>query len=731
MSKLIKNVVTSYIPGDPGNPGTTGTIGQAGYWSSEPTTTCSAIQQIITPDYNPLTGRGGLPIFFGSGYSCTTTYAPVYHPPIAASPGIPYSPPTQAQINVSLNVGWNSYASSIGKLDAGKYLNYSIKMGTTGALLAVGYAGMEGSPISAFTHGLMTDVSSISVFESGVLVTTLATNQPTTEIRIARLSDGRIVYAIDTGVFYTSTAPAYLPSEDLYMYGMLYSGYDEVSSAEFVAADLIAETTATIAGAGSLSAIAEQFVEASIGGIGSLIASPFPSASIAGAGTLAAIAEQATEVSIVGNGNFWIYAEASRPAMAMIGGAGSIVASPFPTASIAGVGSLSAFTANSQSVTLSGISHLTVVEAYHGLLAEAAIAGTGNLLAYADVGARGSGDLPLFVGIGGDTDYIQGYGTLPLFVSGAVNGQSDYVPPEINRGYGNLPFFVGAARGIDIGIGTGSADLPLFVGVAGDYDYGFARGDLPMFFGAAYSGFIPDDTLVAISPMLATGALDTQRDIVMIFTSTGQIASTLVLDRIQALELISAIQSASTLDTLGIYGFSVVSSARVVSLQTTSLNNLPDLPTTGVVWVVNQETNASSQYEGYCFNSFFTRAGVAYGVAADGVYRLEGATDAGAQIDALANIGKLDMATTLQKMLPSVYLGASSTAPLKLEVDADGTVYTYETRSSEDGTFKQHRVDLGRGLKANMLGLTLKNKDGADFEIASVDLLTAAGTRRI
>lgn len=728
MSRLIKNVTTAYIPGDPGNPGVPETIGTAGYWSSEPQENCTSVGQWITPDYNPLTGKGGLPIFLSSGYTCTTTYEPVYHAAVASSPGIPYVAPTAAQIDASLNVGWNSYASSIGKLGAGTYLNYTIKSGTTGAFLAVGYAGMEGSPLSSFTHGLMTDISAIQVFEAGVVVATIAANAPGTQIRIARLPDGRIVYAVDNGVFYISTAPAYLPSEDLYVYGMLYSGYDEVSSAAFVNAYLIAETTATIAGVGLLSARPEQFVEASISGAGSFIASRFTTANINGAGAFSAVVEQATESSIAGSGNFWVYAEASRPTMATIAGVGSLGASPFPTAIIAGIGSLSAFF--NQSATISGISHLTS-EAYQGRLIESTISGRGKLLAFADASGVGYGELPLFVGIGGDTNYIQGYGTLPLFVSGATNGQSDYVPPKINRGYGNLPFIVGFARAVDIGIGTGSAGLPLFVGVAGDYDYGFASGSLPMFVSAAYSGFIPDDTLVSISQVLAMGSLEAQRDIVMIFTSTGQLASTLTLDRIQALELLSAIQAASTLDILGIYGFSAVSGARVASFQTTSLNNLADLPTNGVVWVVNQETNASSQYEGYGFNSFFTREGVAYGVAADGVYKLEGTTDAGAQINALANIGKLDMATTLKKLMPSAYLGASSTAPLKLEVDADGTVYTYETRSNEDGTFKQHRIDLGRGLKANMLGLTLKNKNGADFEIASVDLLTTTGERRI
>lgn len=645
MPKLIKNATTTYIPGDPGNPGSPAVIGSSAYYSVENVTTCGLSVSYVTycgTNESLTSGAQGsncvsLPV---TTTSCVTTPVLTYHPAVAASPGVPYAAPTAAQINISLNVGWNSYASSIGKLVAGQYLNYTIKAGTTGALLAVGYASKEGDPISAFTHGLMTDISTISVFESGALVATLGANAPGTQIRIARLNDGRVVYSVGN-VSHTSTAPAYLPSEDLYVYGMLYSGYDEVSSAAFV---VFKESTVTISGVGSLSARAEPSV--------------------------------------------------------LISGAGTLVAVPFPTVTISGTGSLLATAAREK---LIGVT----------------ISGTGKIIAYGDTSGRGYGSLPLFVGIGGDTDYIQGYGELPLFVSGTTNGQSGYIPPEINRGYGNLPFFVGYARGIDIGIGTGSADLPLFAGVAGDYDYGFARGDLPMFVGAAHSGFVPDDTLIAISSVLAANTFGTYRDIVMVFTSTGQLASVLTLDRIQALELLSALQATSTLEMLGIYGYSFLSGARGLSIQTLSANNRPDLNDNGVVWVVNTSNNASSRYEQYGFNSFFTRAGKAYGVANDGIYLLEGDTDNGAQIAALADFGRSNFGSPQLKSIANVYLGVGSDNTLYLKVDADGREYIYEMRDSSL-ELKNHRVDLGRGLRGNNWNMTLINRDGADFKLASV-----------
>lgn len=750
MPKLIKSVTSTYIPGDPGDPGTPGTVAQSGYWSLEPKTTCTDITKTIPagPSDSLIFGAGGvgLPIYYKVGSTCTTSNVLVYHPPIAASDGIPYRAPTPAQINVSLNVGWNSYASSIGKLDAGKYLDYSVKMGTTGALLAVGYAGLEGEPIGSFTHGLMTDVSSISVFESGVVVATLATNQPTTKIRIARLTDGRIVYGIDTGVFHVSTAPAYLPSEDLYVYGMLYSGYDEVSSAAFVAGDLLSETSATISGVGSLTALVEQFVEASIGGAGTLIASPYPSATLAGAGTLAAWAEQFVEASIGGTSSLWVYAETSYPTTAYLNGAGSLIvslpstatlsgvgsliASPYPTATLDGVGTLTASTSQMTAATLAGLWRLVVTEAYQGQLTGVSIAGASGLIAFADVGGRGYGELPAFVGLGGDTKYGQGHGDLPYFVSGTTNGQSGYVPAAITRGYGNLPMFVGAARGVDIGIGTATASLPVFVGVAGDYSYGFGSGSLPMFVGAAYGGYIPDDMLVLISPALGTMPLTQQIDLILLLNSDGRLTSTLSMTREQALELLSALQQSSSFSMLGAYSMSTLSALHGASLAAFNINNRADLQDSGAVWVVNLDSNASVQYEQYGFNSFFQRGADYYGVANDGIYKLAGNTDDGEPIDALVEFAKSNFGVPQDKTMPNIYLAAASDGALVLKV-VTGSNTLYYTARSNSIELDKHRVDLGRGLQGMYWQFSVMNQNGDDFSVAGMEFLPIASKRRI
>lgn len=659
MPRLIKSVEVAYIPG---RPGITADVARGGYWSFEEVQTCG-----YTSPNAPLFVAGP-----NIWYQCTTNSVLIYHPPVVGSPGIPSAPPTPAQIKISLNEGWNSYARTIGALAAGSYINYTIKYGTKGALLAVAYSGFEGRPIGEFTHGVMVDISGIRVFESGVVVATLAPPLPGRNIRIARLADGRIVYAVDSGVFHVSSAPVYPSAAELYVYGMLYSGYDEVSTAEFISGNILSEASAKLSGAGSLSAQPTQDVEAALSGAGALVASASPSATMAGLGALTALIQNAT-----------------------LSAAGS----------------------------LTGLAKIEQ-------LVEATMLGVAApILAAATVGGRGSGSLPVLAGLGGDTAYAQGRSTLPFFTSGASNGGAAYVPPEITRGYANLPFIVGAALGIDIDHGAGVGPLPRLAALGGDYPYGFGYATLPYYAGLAFGGFIPDDEISLVSPALVSASIDPQIDVVLVFTSTGQLESAQAMTRLQALEMLSAMQAASMLDMLGVYGYSLLSTARGLSIQTLNIGDRPDLNDTGVVWVVNRETGASSQYEQYGFNSFFQRGAEYYGVANDGIYLLDGNTDAGSPISALVETGRTNLGYTNEKRLSRVYLGVGSDKELYLKVDVDNQTYVYSMRTSGQAV-KNRPVEIGWGVKGDYWDFTLVNPDGADFNLASISFTPIPLARR-
>jgi hypothetical protein len=156
----------------------------------------------------------------------------------------------------------------------------------------------------------------------------------------------------------------------------------------------------------------------------------------------------------------------------------------------------------------------------------------------------------------------------------------------------------------------------------------------------------------------------------------------------------------------------------------------PDLDTEGRVWVVNTDTGASSQYEQYGFNSFFKRDGISYGIANDGIYKLDGDDDAGVDISALVNFGKSNFGITHKKKAPYIYVGIGSDGLMYLKCNVDGSEYVYTMRSSSTAV-KNHRFDTGKGLEGTYWNLELMNKEGADFVIASVQFQPLISSRRI
>lgn len=147
-------------------------------------------------------------------------------------------------------------------------------------------------------------------------------------------------------------------------------------------------------------------------------------------------------------------------------------------------------------------------------------------------------------------------------------------------------------------------------------------------------------------------------------------------------------------------------------------------------WALNTETGGSTRYEGFGFDSFATVKGRHLGVRSDGVYLLEGDTDAGRPIHAGVHLGKQDFGTSQLKPISNVYLGVSSQGQLFLKVGTDQASFTYAARRV-DPALKTQRYDLGRGLRSNYYTFDLVNEDGAGFELEKIEFVLAASSRRI
>jgi hypothetical protein len=186
---------------------------------------------------------------------------------------------------------------------------------------------------------------------------------------------------------------------------------------------------------------------------------------------------------------------------------------------------------------------------------------------------------------------------------------------------------------------------------------------------------------------------------------------------------------AESANVAGTMSYSAIMQA-LIQTYVQSFAGIPILTQDGEVWVVNDESGASTSYEGYGFNSFCKFKNKYYGAKADGVFLLEGDTDHGALVRSAISLGKQDFGTSIQKAVPSCYIGVASSGDVFLKVIANDTPYLYKTVRS-DSYLKTQRIQLGKGLKANYLTFELYNETGADFELSSVEFEVVQLSRRI
>lgn len=151
-------------------------------------------------------------------------------------------------------------------------------------------------------------------------------------------------------------------------------------------------------------------------------------------------------------------------------------------------------------------------------------------------------------------------------------------------------------------------------------------------------------------------------------------------------------------------------------------------------WVMNLGTQGTTNYTNYGFNSFALIGQRYYGAGPDGIFVLDGDTDAGEPIRANWSVGELDFGTALQKTISHAYVGMSAKGNLFMKVlvgeGDEARAYVYKTRSFSQ-SLKQQRIVCGQGLKANYATIEFYNEEGADFEIDTVEFHVADLKRRI
>lgn len=301
-----------------------------------------------------------------------------------------------------------------------------------------------------------------------------------------------------------------------------------------------------------------------------------------------------------------------------------------------------------------------------------------------------------------------------------VTAQGGYAVPSYSvAGLGMMPM---STKGLLVQGGHGGAACllsPLQV-LAGDYlVYGEVRAAIAPASAAGGSGTPGEVNMVQFADVGLE--LDTASVILVTMTIAGVLTGVITAVPVAAVSMIerATMRSGSTLQSIiAVLMQSVGSGGYAGSTKADS-----------EVWVVNVETGATTRYENFDFNSMATIGGRAFGLRDDGLYAMDGDTDAGDSISTRVNLGRTNFGTSLRKAIDAAYLGVSGGRVI-VKVVADGQTFFYKT-SASGADMATRRALFGRGLRANFYELELLNEQGEDFELASVEFRPVTLSRRI
>lgn len=136
-----------------------------------------------------------------------------------------------------------------------------------------------------------------------------------------------------------------------------------------------------------------------------------------------------------------------------------------------------------------------------------------------------------------------------------------------------------------------------------------------------------------------------------------------------------------------------------------------------------------THYSSYNFDAFAQIGGHYYGVAADGVYLLEGESDEGREITARIDFGTQKLSSAELKSIPAVYAGMASTQAATLVVGTRQGEYRYVQRGYAP-RLQTQRFDLGRGLRDTHYDFALE-VPAAGLELDNMEFGATKSTRRI
>lgn len=184
-----------------------------------------------------------------------------------------------------------------------------------------------------------------------------------------------------------------------------------------------------------------------------------------------------------------------------------------------------------------------------------------------------------------------------------------------------------------------------------------------------------------------------------------------------------------------------------LQLQARASNSIdePNIGQAGVsttVLAMNAATKGLTEFTNYTANSFALFNGQHLLANGTGVFAMEGDTDNGAAINALVQLpttdyrelegGDSDVRADALKRVIEAFVGYRTDGDLVLTVIADEGV-TYEYRLHATGLTGIHtaRAKFRKGVTGRYWQLQLRNENGADFELESIEAIVKGLGRRL
>lgn len=379
----------------------------------------------------------------------------------------------------------------------------------------------------------------------------------------------------------------------------------------------------------------------------------------------------------------------------------------------------------------SGVAHGTL-PGLQGLAADEIEDGTVILYApplifsiIAEQGGDGEahGTLAGLYGIAADSDsYSFTSGALPG-LQGEARGFLD-LPPLENPTYIHAVMPSVSAKDVPASTGVQSARMAWLVGMVSDDDVALAYGALSL--GSIFAeGENPDEDTLSIRqrPITTMRGQSVQearlREQLSVLMALGASHISLVpmATHVRATE---GMASSST-TSAGVHAL-----ARLVSGAALSLPHQDD---DAVTQVCHEKGGFVTHYSSYNFDAFAQIGGHYYGVAADGVYLLEGESDEGREITARIDFGTQKLSSAELKSIPAVYAGMASTQAATLVVGTRQGEYRYVQRGYAP-RLQTQRFDLGRGLRDTHYDFALE-VPAAGLELDNMEFGATKSTRRI